>query len=112
MTEPQQPAPAITGPEVGAWVNHPGATPADLTLVAEVAEAHLDQLLAGRTVPPAVRRLAALDIAADLWDQRTAPNGVRMFTDGLDGTAPVRVRADATARARAILAPWLPPTID
>lgn len=106
--------PLIDGPAVGSWVNDPGADPAALTLVAGVAVANVDKMLAGvGPVPADVAKLAALDLAADLWDQRQAPNGVRMFADGLDGgSTAVRVRADASARARAILRPWLPPTVD
>lgn len=105
----------IDASKVGAWVNDPGADPEELGLIASVASeltAHMVADLGADAVPETVVRLAALDLAADLWDQRTAPNGVRMFSDGLDGPTPVRVRADATARARRLLQSWLAPTID
>lgn len=105
----------IDGAKVGAWVNDPGANSDELELIAKVASEHVARMikdLPAGTVPESTLQLACLDLAADLWDQRTAPNGVRMFTDGLDGAAPVRVRADASSRARALLAFWLAPTID
>lgn len=101
----------ITPAEAAAWINC-DANDADLVHVLAYAVDATTAAIDGRTVPDSARRLAILHVAADVWESRLAPAGVRLFADGLGNSAPIRVRSDHVARARASLGPWLPPTID
>ena len=101
----------VTAAEAAAWAG----TTADAAGVVDVLAYATEAITTagdGATVPPSAERLALLTVFADLWEQKSAPLGVRLFADGVGGTAPVRVRADHLARARALLSPWLPPTVD
>lgn len=60
------------------------------------------------TVPDDVRDRAVLEVAAELYHRRSAPNGIKNFADGFDGTAAIRVARDALVAARPLLAPYLP----
>lgn len=98
----------ITGPALAEWIGAHSADAQQLEAVAMASSAIVAQLTTGRTVPEPVLKLAALTVASEEWERRNAPNGVRGF--GVDGTA-VRIGADGTRAARAILAPFLPPTV-
>ena len=107
MTTPEAPTYA-TADQVAAWVGGADAAGDDIVLITATANYTVAQLLDGNTVPEEIAQHATLALAADLVEQRNAPNGVRLFTDGTGGIAPLRVRADSAGRARAILAPFLP----
>ena len=100
---------AVTGQDLGDWINAPSANPEALTLIAHVASEAVDELIGSANVPAQTRRLAILITASDLWERRSAPNGIRGF--GPDGL-PVRIRNDQLASARVLLASWLPPPVD
>lgn len=102
----------ITAADVAQWVGRSagGDDTATLDPIAAAASATANQLVADRgdLVPASVLRLAALDIASNLYERRHAPNGVRPF--GPEGVG-VYVRADDTTSARRLLAPYLPPVV-
>lgn len=107
MTDTTTPSYA-TPAQVAAWLGTVAPSEAaendPIVIVTATANWTVSQLIGARTyIPPDVARHAVLALASDLFEQRNAPNGIRMFTDGLGGTAPMRVRADSAARARSIL---------
>ena len=59
-------------------------------------------------VPADILERATIEVAAELYHRRSAPNGIKNFADGFDGTAAIRVARDAMVAARPILAPYLP----
>ena len=92
---------------VAAYV---GGVPVDEFLRACCAQAErlvADQI-GGASVPDAIRDRAALEVAAELFHRRSAPNGIKSFADGLDGATAIRVARDALVAARPLLAPYLP----
>lgn len=104
MPEPTEIEPYATPAEVAAWLDQPTSDdgPA-LVLITATANFTVAQLLGTLSRPAEITRHAVCVLAADLWEQRNAPFGVRVFADGLGGSAPMRVRDDAAGRARAIL---------
>lgn len=58
-------------------------------------------------VPEETRRRAVMEVAAELYHRKSAPNGIKSYGD-LDGVAAVRVARDAMVAARPLLAPYLP----
>lgn len=60
------------------------------------------------TVPAEILERAQIEVAAELYHRRSAPNGIKNFADGFDGTAAIRVARDALVAARPLLAPYLP----
>lgn len=62
----------------------------------------------GGSVPESVRTRAILEVAAELWHRRNAPNGIKNFADGFDGAAAIRVARDPMVAARPLLAPYMP----
>ena len=60
------------------------------------------------TVPVDILERATIEVAAELYHRRSAPNGIKNFADGFDGTAAIRVARDAMVAARPLLAPYLP----
>lgn len=59
-------------------------------------------------VPGDVIDRATLEVAAELYHRKNAPNGVKNFADGFDGAGAIRVARDALVAARPLLAPYLP----
>lgn len=98
---------------IGVLAERIGADPsrADaLTETLDEATAIVSRIVGDVAVPTPVLRRAIIDTAADLWNARSAPNGVATFADA-NGTVPLRVSRDRSATARALLRPWLPPVI-
>ena len=60
------------------------------------------------TIPQEVHDRAVMEVAAELYHRRSAPNGIKSFADGLDGASAIRVARDALVAARPLLAPYLP----
>lgn len=102
---------AVTVETLRAEVNAPEATDDTLGRLLRAAESLVGQVIGAADIPDHIRDEAVIVTAADLWAAREAPSGVRVFADGLGGTLPVRVRSNATIRARSILDPWLGPVI-
>lgn len=57
-------------------------------------------------VPDHVANRAALEVAAELWNRRGAPNGIKHFAD-VEGAQLIRVARDPLVAARPLLAPYL-----
>lgn len=90
-----------------------GANPRETTALTETlieARQIVAQVIGSATVPDDIARRAVIDTALDLWNARSAPNGVKVFADGQTGVA-LRVSRDRAATARALLRPWLPVVI-
>lgn len=51
---------------------------------------------------------AALEVAAELYHRRGAPNGIKQFADGFDGATAIRVARDPMVAARPLLDPYMP----
>lgn len=87
-----------------------GDVPADEYLRSCVAEATLlvGSQVGNITIPQEVHDRAVMEVAAELYHRRSAPNGIKSFADGLDGATAIRVARDALVAARPLLAPYLP----
>lgn len=59
-------------------------------------------------VPKEVMARAVLEVAAELYHRKSAPNGIKNFADGFDGATAIRVARDPLVAARPLLAPYLP----
>lgn len=60
------------------------------------------------SVPKDIRDRAILEVAAELYHRKSAPNGIKNFADGFDGATAIRVARDPLVAARPLLAPYLP----
>ena len=87
-----------------------GDVPMDQYLTKGLAVGHalVASQVGSATIPDDVRARAVLEVAAELYHRRSAPNGIKNFADGFDGTAAIRVARDALVAARPLLAPYLP----
>lgn len=86
----------------------------DLTESYDEADALVTAWLAGFptvTVPPIIVARAVREVAADLWNRRDAPNGIKQFGDGAGGVIPVRVARDPLTAAYPLLAPFTGPGV-
>lgn len=103
-------APAHLVEAVAAYV---GGVPVSsyLTECVSVAAHEVDRYIGASLVPEKVRERAVLEVAAELYHRRSAPNGIKNYADGFDGVAAVRVARDAMVAARPLLAPYLTPGI-
>nr|WP_300339923.1 hypothetical protein [Actinomyces sp.] len=72
-----------------------------------VARQAVDQHVRACQVPEETRARAVMEVAAELYHRKSAPNGIKSYGD-LDGVAAVRVARDAMVAARPLLAPYLP----
>lgn len=72
------------------------------------ADALITGQVGGAVVPESVRDRAVIEVAAELFHRKSAPNGIKNFADGFDGAAAIRVARDALVAARPLLAPYLP----
>lgn len=105
--------PTETEPERTSLRQYVKATAHDL--FADECQATAEQLVNDHIgtvagVPAEVRWAAVLEVGADLWNRRTARNGV--ITVGAEERAQaVRVSRDPLAAARPILRPYLGPGI-
>lgn len=66
------------------------------------------QIGGGNGIPTEIVDRATLEVAAELYHRRNAPNGIKNFADGFDGAGAIRVARDALVAARPLLAPYLP----
>lgn len=62
----------------------------------------------GTPAPAEILNRATMEVAAELWHRRNAPNGIKQFADGFDGAAAIRVARDPMVAARPLLAPYMP----
>lgn len=56
--------------------------------------------------PATVVDRAAIAVAAEIWNQKKAPNGISQFA-AYDGVNPIRVARDPMVAAYPLLAPWV-----
>ena len=61
-------------------------------------------------LPEDIRARAVLEVAAELWHRRNAPNGIKSFGD-LDSASVIRVARDAMVAARPLFQPWTNPLV-
>lgn len=78
-----------------------------LTLCLTEARALVESQVGGAPVPNDVQDRAVIEVAAELYHRRSAPNGVKSFADGFDGASVIRVARDPLVAARPLLAPYL-----
>lgn len=72
----------------------------------EQAEALVAAFVADAEVPEAVRGRAILEVGAELYHRRQAPNGISQFAD-LDGGQGVRVARNPMVAAYPLLVPYV-----
>lgn len=60
--------------------------------------------------PEAVKARAILEVGAELYHRRNAPNGIKSFGD-IDGAGAIRVARDALVAARPLLDPYRNPLV-
>lgn len=73
-------------------------------MIAAHVHAHDRDLAA---IPATILARAVIEVAAELFNRRAAPLGIKNFAD-MDGTAPIRIARDPMTAGRPILAPYLP----
>lgn len=90
--------------------NYVGNVPLDEFARSCVAEAAalVENYTRGGNPPQHILDRAAMEVAAELWHRRNAPNGIKQFADGFDGAAAIRVARDPMVAARPLLSPYLP----
>lgn len=85
-----------------------GADGAFITACADEATALVSREIGSAVVPADIVLRAQVECGSELFQRRSAPQGVTQFAaPGGDGTA-VRVSRDPMSGARLILRPWLP----
>lgn len=82
-----------------------------LTECVEEAQALVARLVSDNDVPGPIAKRAILEVGAELYHRKSAPNGIRSYADGFDGNSAIRVARDALVAARPLLAPYLPVAI-
>lgn len=82
-------------------------SPAVFQWIADPLPAAITRPISSR-VPLAVLERAYLECASELYQRRSAPQGVSQFASPDGGTVPVSVGRDPMSGARLILAPYLP----
>lgn len=65
---------------------------------------------APKATPETVKARAILEVAAELYHRRNAPNGIKSFGD-IDGAGAIRVARDALVAARPLLDPYRNPLV-
>ena len=100
---------ALTASDLGDYVA-PGMPVTEyMTKCLDVAARLIaSQIGSADGVPGDVLDRATLEVAAELYHRKNAPNGVKNFADGFDGAGAIRVARDALVAARPLLAPYLP----
>lgn len=110
---------AVTAEQVRAFVNVDSDADNEVQSCLVAAKALLDEYVEDvptdendqTTLPDAIYDRAWLLVAAELFHQDRAPNGVlnQQFEDG--PPVPIRVSADPLRPAYPLLASWVPPVI-
>lgn len=96
---------------VGADAADDAALTSDLQLATDLVDRYLDDAGDPDDLPPVgVKTRATVQVAADLFNRRNAPNGVVLEQYGEEANpVPVRLGRDPVASARDLLAPWVIP---
>ena len=106
---------AITADNLRAEVGADSTVPATkLDSLIAVAKAELDEYTLDKLgdIPPEVFDRAHLLVAAEMWHQDQAPNGVLNqqydLGDGTISSTPIRIGSDPLRPAYSVLARWMP----
>lgn len=59
-------------------------------------------------IPQTILDRAVLEVAAELYHRKNAPNGIKSYADAFDGASAIRVARDALVAARPLLTPYMP----
>lgn len=59
-------------------------------------------------IPSHILDRAVLEVAAELYHRKNAPNGIKSYADAFDGASAIRVARDALVAARPLLTPYMP----
>ncbi|SDU08335.1 hypothetical protein [Schaalia radingae] len=96
-----------TWQDLQQYVAAPASDQAFLELCTAQAESMVSRLVRRREVPQAARDAAQLEVAANLYQRRTARRDITNFSDGTAMPLQIRPALDPLTPARPILAPYL-----
>jgi hypothetical protein len=96
---------AVTVAELQEYVNAPDADQTFLEKCLAVSVAIIDQKVGSKDVPAVIRNQAVLEVAAEQFHRRSAPNGIAQFAT--PDTPGMRIARDPYTPAAAILSPYI-----
>lgn len=73
-----------------------------------VAWLSVNHFVGTAVIPPHILDRAVLEVAAELYHRKNAPNGIKSYADAFDGASAIRVARDALVAARPLLTPYMP----
>ena len=73
-----------------------------------VAWLSVNHFVGTAVIPPYILDRAVLEVAAELYHRKNAPNGIKSYADAFDGASAIRVARDALVAARPLLTPYMP----
>ena len=73
-----------------------------------VAWLSVNHFVGTAVIPPYILDRAVLEVAAELYHRKNAPNGIKSYADTFDGASAIRVARDALVAARPLLTPYMP----
>lgn len=73
-----------------------------------VAWLSVNHFVGTAVIPPYILDRAVLEVAAELYHRKNAPNGIKSYVDAFDGASAIRVARDALVAARPLLTPYMP----
>lgn len=73
-----------------------------------VAWLSVNHFVGTAVIPPYILDRAVLEVAAELYHRKNAPNGIKSYSDAFDGASAIRVARDALVAARPLLTPYMP----
>ncbi|WP_328530772.1 hypothetical protein OG984_06455 [Nocardioides sp. NBC_00368] len=103
---------AVTLEQVAEYVGSSGEYDILLTSCLAEAEVLVSSLVGSAVIPQVILDRAVLEVAADLFNRRNAPNGItsqQFATFNGVGTSPVRINRDPLAAAYPLLKRWITP---
>lgn len=111
MTTPPE-DPVITIAALAKYVQADAALDKDyLEMCIEEADALVQHMITGATVPEGIVRRAVMEAASDLFMRKNTRTGVPQFDTEYGVPAPFPVLRDPKNSAIVILRPWLTPAI-
>lgn len=96
---------AVSVAELQEYVNAPDADQTFLERCLAVSVAIVDQKVGTKDVPAVIRNQAVLEVAAEEFHRRSAPNGIAQFAT--PDTPGMRIARDPYTPAASILAPYI-----
>lgn len=97
---------AVTGPDLLAYVRGNASDAAFAVSCTAEAAALVERYVGTRAVPDAILDRAVLEVGAELFHRRSAPNGVQQFGT-VEGAPVVRVNRDPMVAGYPILRPFV-----